>query len=502
MKKLMVAVVGVCASLVSFGFDWTGKTGVVTLTETAEVTDADLEVVTNLTGIVLEGKTTDLIFNNATVAATMKGTITGAGRIVKRGAADIFLGTPHDSSIAAVKGGCADYYTTGGIKLETGHFWCPQDGGSACTYGPIEMVAGTTLHLPNDKSTTLDALNGDGTVSNGRAWVWRKNADEAMSLNFGAYGDTAKSDFAGTFEGNFNFNIRAYVTLTGENSLCAGSVSSYRNDYNSLENHGILRIAKFGMRPPTSLANKPSGDPAFAPYASTAGTGSAYYYGNDFEMNYSGQIHYIGAGETTDKLFRFGSVYNMACDVLDAGAIGGVTFTGNWNQYNTSKTDGVILRGSNTTEMVLANAISSSDGILSFLKRGTGTWRLAQVKDRSGYKSPWFIEEGTLRFDSIADTGVDCSLGLSTVLYRFTTNNDLPAFFENEANKIPYAVLVGGEKSVPTFEYTGSNYLSRTTDRLIGLKGQGGRIRSNVEGGVIELLGGVVPSDATQQTLY
>lgn len=129
MKKLLVAVVGACASLVSFGFDWSGKTGVVTLTETAEVTDADIETVAALTGIQLEGETTDIVFVN-TQPIKLSGYIRGDGTIVKRGTGDVTFGSPNaftqDIVSGNVKGTAvgnplnADYMTTKGIRVE-GH---------------------------------------------------------------------------------------------------------------------------------------------------------------------------------------------------------------------------------------------------------------------------------------------------------------------------------------------------------------------------------------------
>ena len=200
MKKLFVAAVGACASLVSFGYDWSGATGVVTLTETAEVTDADAATVAALTGIVLEGEETDIIFLNTT-ALTLSGYVTGDGTIVKRGSGDILFGKPH--ALTATRSNshsstpCADYLTKGGIRIETGHLYCPQDGGVVTWYGPVVVEAGATFHIPVDKACGVDSLNGAGTVYNANIDTakWYVSPATKTALAIGAYGSTALRPF-------------------------------------------------------------------------------------------------------------------------------------------------------------------------------------------------------------------------------------------------------------------------------------------------------------------
>ena len=103
----------------AFAFDWTGRTGVVTLTETAEVTDADAATVAALQGVVLEGETTELVFRIAD-ALTFAGTITGDGTIVKCGRGTLTLSCPKTLPVSAAGTKYKDHFTTGGIVVEEG----------------------------------------------------------------------------------------------------------------------------------------------------------------------------------------------------------------------------------------------------------------------------------------------------------------------------------------------------------------------------------------------
>lgn len=120
----------------------------------------------------------------------------------------------------------------------------------------------------------------------------------------------------------------------------------------------------------------------------------------------------------------------------------------------------LTLCGTNVTnESVLYGSCFSSqtrrDYGFSLIKRGPGVWRL---KDNDYRLNPGIVatEEGTLRFDSIAETNEVCSLGLATALYKAVSG------VPDEANRVPYAYLLGGTNEDATvtegiMEYTGTS---------------------------------------------
>jgi len=487
---------------VSFAYDWSGKTGTVTLTESAEVSDADLAVVTNLTGIVLDGAETDLIFNNATIAATMKGSITGAGRIVKRGAADVFLGKPHTTPTSTKSGWdkyYQDNYTTGGIVVETGDLWFPQDGAANCCYGPTTVNSGATLHIHPDSRTGILSIHGSGLISNGKAWTCWDNPDHTVAFFVGYYGARDISDFSGSFEGNFAVYMCGNVRIQSPDTCRAAmAVSVFRNAFDS-EEIGVLRIGKFGNRPPVSYRGYGPDDKDLSAFASPLGIGSSYYYGVDYDVNYGGHLIYTGTGETTDRIFRFGGNYNPEYCELDAGATGGVNFAGELRPYGTDRYYGLILTGSNTTPVTVSGKVGGNYGKMHYVKAGSGTWNWNPTT-RTELAGAFFVVNGTFKFPTLADIGVDCSLGSATNCWKTIRYATLPTYWNNAANKLDCEIVLGdwvkNGTNFPTLAYTGAT-LSQS-DRRIGLIGTGGTIASTSADGSLVLTGGVSPRTLAQ----
>ena len=102
-------------------------------------------------------------------------------------------------------------------------------------------------------------------------------------------------------------------------------------------------------------------------------------------------------------------------------------------------------------------------------KSGTGTWKLTGSRDHRGVTA---IAEGTLRFDSIAERGMLCSLGRSTIC----TTDDTRAIANS--NYVDYAFVLGGGASDAIFEYTGEG-IGRCTTRPLVLAGNGGHLRAS-----------------------
>ena len=491
LRKTGVLMLVLSSALQLCAYDWSGKTGKVTITEAdgeALVEDKDAATVAALTGIVLEGANSKIVFCN-TSELTLGGTITGDGTIIKRGTGDLVFGKPHDAALPKIHSSWwGDYYTKGGVVVETGTLYMPQGGGVQCWFGPLTVASGAIVVTPNDANIGVDSLWGSGTLNNTCSMA--VNPNYTKSLWIGYYGDTTVSHFSGKLNGRLGAFALSWVTFDGTESMSGSQFSVARNTYDSADNKGTAMIAKFGRK------NGPS----------SIGQGEKYQYAaGDIAVSYGGRINYIGdVAETTDKVFAFYGASTYIDKWIDAGAFGGVTFTGVWRLQDGGNMTGLVLKGTNTQDMVLSNEIitsHASGGVMNFKKQGSGTWRFADNDKRTSMTGALFVEEGTLKYDSIAEIGKNSSLGVQTECYKWTLGT--VAQDKTEANRLPYEILLGSANAIPTFDYSGARW-SSTTTRRIALTGQGARISNDSATGRVSLLGGIAPApgETGTKTLY
>lgn len=317
-------------------------------------------------------------------------------------------------------------------------------------------------------TTWLNAIHGGGSISNGVGTSGERCVFRP------SYSGAAPCVFEGRLDGKMTFHTSAHLHLTGTASTLDGG------GFRVCENadgwtKGILGVRKIGAN-----SSEPSSLGKYG-YVSLGEVGS--------------RLLYLGSGETTGKFFYFfetalGKKYPS---VIDAGAVGGLTFTGNWLS-NTG--DGYLCRlhldGSNTTACVVESAApaGANDGkLLYIVKKGTGTWSFTgKTQDRSAI-SGWAVENGVLRFDSLAERGVNCSLGACTRFYE-----DVWGKTDDFVQK-PYCFRLGAEGSCGTLEYAGPAALFCST-RPVVLGGDGrlrntGGARSVFQSGVSALSPGV-----------
>ena len=378
----------------------------------------------------------------------------GKGAIIKTGAGNLNLGSD-TGRYRNASGMRYDFYAA--ITITEGTVTLPQnvtEEGSFC-YGPVAISNGATLVAMKVTNTSiypitqLWKLTGKGTVtSSGTRPVavkaWRK-ADLC--------------EFEGKISGTLPWTQDGRVRLTGVESDSTGDFTVYCN-YSTLSGNwwgGYAEVVKLGK----------AGEP------SSIGAGDTITIGL-----HGGGLVYLGEGEECNKKFLlYDSIPYHGYSFIDAGAKGGIRWTGAWaqNQYNSerTKTHRLIIMGSNETECVMSGPMAdakaaASDGSKMYpiyvIKRGTGTWRMADNAARTcggGYA----IEEGTLRYDSIAEKGTVCSLGTATNLTENYTGADL------ENHRAPYAYMLGSANGA-TMEFTGANGGTCST-RPVAVKGTG-----------------------------
>ena len=412
------------------------------------VTDDDVSYVSAVEAIEL-GSGARIVFNLESSDCDVNGTITGAGSIVKNGSGT----TLHLKS--ETKDG---YLTTGGMRVNAGTLECPQTfpkdySSERMSIGPLHVETGARFTpYAKYRTTTVSSLTGGGTVAHtvagGGFWPFRISTAN-------------RTTFEGKISGYLKLGIAGPIDLT--------SIANDYHDGTTFNPGADVGIAKFGNRDGTS---------------SSIGSGYRTYAGNPRKYSdptFVGTcaVRYLGTGERTDKHFILG---NTSLTV-DAGATGGLTLAGKIYQSEANQSV-LTLSGSNTVASAIAGAWEDSESNSTYIaKSGTGTWILYGATNRfnAGVVG---VEEGTLQFDSLTETNIPCSFGLSTRLAQKYIGG------WNSAKTADYAILLGSEDSEGVLEYIGTNLWDNSSStRPIAVTGKGGRIVSSVLGRRIGLRG-------------
>lgn len=402
------------------------------------------------------------------------------GEIVKRGTGELDL-----NACGAVKSGsdCYDYFCA--IDVEAGVVKLPQTSvGGSFHVGTTTVGADGTLFTANtgsSNSTELYGLFGSGVVTNDCATKCRMQV-------------TSYGEFAGRLTGQVYYYSSGWLVLTGEESTAIGSDGNfvvYQNYGRGVasDTYGSVWVKKFGRKKVDGVRTSSS-----IGYAETLLT-----------RDKGGAIMYIGTGETTDKDLRLWPQTSDYPTYLDGGPHGGLVWTGLWAQRNqevrylTPMMLRLVLQGSNTQECVMSGTIQNilkngTNYTFCITKQGTGTWRMAH-NDDSDMRGMWRIINGTLRYDTIAEAGVNSALGKSSVLYANKVD------LVRDENKVDYAFWLGGGSggNRADLEYVGETNCVSTTRRF-AVNGTGGVLNNGV-GGFLRLSDFVATNTASTLVL-
>lgn len=273
------------------------------------------------------------------------------------------------------------------------------------------------------KASTIIGLEGDGVVS---------NSTSGTQLHF--TGGTRESPivFDGTLGRNINPSFDSGCQhFTTMNSPYGRDVRIYG---------GFVGLKNFGT----------TGE------SGTLGTSENFWFQG------TGGMVYLGDGETTNKKLNFG--LNCVSATLDAGATGGVTYTSEWSGKECPRMYLLNLEGSNTVRCVISGGLTgNATNAMMVVKRGSGTWQFAGARS---YISTVTVEDGTLEYDSMAETGTESSLGTSSRLYADTTG------LMKNLTPVPWAFRLGTHSTTGTLAYVGSADVA-CTSRLFVVRGTG-----------------------------
>ena len=389
-----------------------------------------------------------------------------AGHIVKLGKGELDLNCVG----ANVSGGeYYDYYCA--LTVEDGAVRLPQSGVDDHYHlGRVTVNGDGKLFIANtgtSKSTELYELFGDGTVTNDNA-----SSSRLQIVNRG--------EFSGRIGGTISYYSSGLLTLTGADSTFASGGSQfivYQNFGHGVSNnkYGCAELVKIGTKAVDDVSV-----PSSVGFAETL-----------LVRDNGGAFRYIGNSETTDKDLRIWSQTTPYETYLDGGPHGGLVWTGLWGHRDTDvstyqhRMQRLVLQGSNVEECVMSGVIEAktqheTNYTFCITKQGTGTWRMTH-NDSSRMHGVWRVINGTLRYDTIAEAGVNTALGSSTMLYK-----NLGGVLALDENKVDYAFWLGGGATTnrANLEYVGETNCVSTTRRF-AVNGTGGILNNG--GGFLRL---------------
>ncbi|HNX36512.1 MAG TPA: hypothetical protein PKM57_17960 [Kiritimatiellia bacterium] len=410
--------------------------GVVTLAGEYTLTETDAAAVSNVTQFTLSGASSKIIFDLSDGASLrVPGLIGGTGKIVKRGKGALYL--DNTNSVA--------YKVTNGLLIEDGDLHLPEllANNRTSNHVAIELNAPGVLFLTGSGSfnacrTVVNSLSGDGMITNG----W------AMSQTIQT--DPGTSDFYGRICGNLSA-IYVYpsstLNLRGTNSTFTTALQSF----------GTIGLVKVGYD-----ASSPSSMGCNGTLSLIPNGGSDY-----------GRFVYLGGGETTVKTLAFNKWNSANAMTADGGVSGGLVWNGPITvSENYGVMNSVLFTGEHTNACEVGGSWTEPAGGAAYVtKKGSGMWLFRHHASRA-MKGVVDVKEGKLLFESLAEKGTACALGLSTL----TCQNILGGAF-GEAYRVPYAfVLGGGAKGEATLECIGRASVTNVdaaTDRPLVLAGAG-----------------------------
>lgn len=392
---------------------------------------------------------------NCWINKTDSNTESPCGMFVKQGLGSLTLRDTSDSKC---------YYTA--FKVEGGTLILPRSIQQYRHFqcGDVTVDSGAILALPMAGNLRCRRLFGAGVVSNSVAGT--QIQPEYIGADPGV--------FSGRFVGNMTYRANAHQYLTGTETAIAGNARPYGYDG---EYAGVLGFVKLGN----------------VGESSSLGNGlDVVFYNVDGACCY----RYLGTGETSDKRLCFRPQANYVHpETFDAGATGGIVFTGAWMHdggYNSYSQMRLMLTGSNAIPCrIRGNITGCSQNGTNYswyvTKRGTGTWSFESA-DASGLRGPLAVENGTVAFTTLNEKGVNCSLGTSAELWADA--------YGPQTTPVDYAFLLGSDGSVGTMSHIGTSAAISTT-RPIKVQGKGGRM--SADGAALKLggFGAAVAGDVT-----
>ena len=456
--------------------------GTASVTNTVVVPDADLEFVAGLGRIGMNAYAkfvlnvqTDSVFrvaiNGGTGAA--KGSWNRDGWFIKKGPGELILSSSGRYS--------PDYrlgdYLCYRITVEEGAVRLIPEGphGQTGAYVPrVEVWKDAEFQTYGAPITkiTLDGLFGAGTV------LCESSKKVEFNLN-----DSSTSEFSGRLVGNLQLHIRPKSVTVN----LAGVSNEFAQVYVNTDADGEdspRTWSEVGFAGGSTERTSPDSFGTNGTISIRTGLARFKYLG--------------GAGGVCAKNFNFYELdtgITTYLGIMDGGSVGGLTLStkskiNRGNCFNRAPMR-FVFTGENPLECVYAGEFGENDDggqtwredrtcPVALVKQGSGIWHFTDNANRKN-TGVIAVDEGTLRFDSIAPVKTVCSLGSAyhrydpelTVTYSTTGH-------PHDADFVPYDIRLGHNGTRGTLEYCGTKAVDATASnsRVIAVDGEGALVNA------------------------
>jgi fibronectin-binding autotransporter adhesin len=370
--------------------------------------------------------------------------------------------------------------------------------GNTTFSGPIVnggTAGNSALTITNTGTTLLSASNsyaGPTTISAGTVVAAAAGAIPAgsfLAVNGGTLQmNTSQTIGTGTFAGttggisgvgiltgtaftatNSSGTFTVAATLAGNTAGLTKSgagvlvLSATTNTYGGITtiSSGTLHATQLGN---FSTAGSSIGSPGVG-LVNTATTGAASNNSLQFIGNTTKALVYAGIGETSDRAIYVNQQYGTSTIAsIVANGSGSLTLTGPISFFTSNSSAGgqfMVFSGTNAESNTYSGSFTTASPTtkpINIVKRGSGTWLLS---GSTSYTGITVVEQGTLRFNSIANVGTNSALGTGS------SNLMLPG----SNVSVPYHISLGTGSTAGVLQYTGSS--NGSSNRMVALLGNG-----------------------------
>ena len=314
------------------------------------------------------------------------------GYLVKTGSGTLHMAT-NLTSTAAMR---ISYDVQGGDL----HLPAPASGTTSASH--LRIAENCTIHAPSNTKVIVSSLSGAGTFTNDATESPQKDKD----LYIG--GDSSEPEptmFSGQLRGKwYVVNLNGYTYFTGTVNDFTGAVRGWSSKSDNINDARAVGFVSY-----------PSGTGA-----SSLGTSSTIDNREGLlRLRYLGNEP-VSAGRTIKV-----NDTTVGPTTIDGGLYGGLTWTAYFDLVTSGSAVGkqqrVAFTGTNAGERCVFSGyfrrLESNGTNYSFhvTKDGPGTWRFLQ--NSGGWRGALTVRDGTLEFDTIAETNKPCALGSATECY-------------------------------------------------------------------------------------
>lgn len=299
---------------------------------------------------------------------------------------------------------------------------------------PVELAGDCTLGSATQ--TGIQTFNTGAWTLSGGDRTLTVNAD--VIINGAVKADAPGRTF--TKAGSGKLKLSGLNTYSGITTLEAGTLE-------------VSTIGNFNSGVPGNLGTASAAGLKNTAAATATSSNSLQLVSNNLKT-----LRYVGGGETSDRAIYFN--YQIASSAtIDASGAGALVLSGPLSWYTSNATGGnglLVLSGDNTDDNSLTGTFAEKTGwALNIQKSGTGTWALSGNKNYNGIT---IVNQGILKFDSVANRYTNSALGTAKYLRTASTTLD-------------YAISLGTATTAGTLQYTGAG--NSSADRTLSLNGNG-----------------------------